>query len=149
VFLADVLGWCGRFMEAEPHMHHRLLLEYRWSSTVTTLHATVTPERVAKLFGFASIPAEPGALEELGRRKGHLLVHTEIARVNAFFVRDDLARAFDRSRRWRAGHELLARVREPPRRMRPDAGTTASRAARPPSAPCAGRSASPTRTRRA
>lgn len=154
VFLADVLGWRGLFMEADPHLHHQLHLKYRWPSTVLTLHATVTPERVEELFGMASVPAEPdvvsidvdgadlwiwaaleryrprvvvieynsaldpagrqvqprdqvegwagtdfygaslGALEELGRRKGYVLVHAEIAGVNAFFVRQDLARAF-------------------------------------------------------
>ena len=34
--------------------------------------------------------ASLGALEALGRRKGYRLVHTELAGVNAFFVRDDL-----------------------------------------------------------
>ncbi len=32
-----------------------------------------------------------GALEELGGEKGYRLVHTELAGVNAFFVREDLA----------------------------------------------------------
>jgi hypothetical protein len=35
--------------------------------------------------------ASLGALEALGGEKGYTLVHTELAGVNAFFVRDDLA----------------------------------------------------------
>jgi hypothetical protein len=34
--------------------------------------------------------ASLGALESLGRRKGYRLAHTELAGVNAFFVRDDV-----------------------------------------------------------
>ncbi len=34
--------------------------------------------------------ASLAALEELGAQKGYTLVHTELAGVNAFFVRDDL-----------------------------------------------------------
>ncbi|HEY3021517.1 MAG TPA: hypothetical protein VGJ32_15075 [Solirubrobacteraceae bacterium] len=34
--------------------------------------------------------ASLGALEALGRQKGYRLVHTDLAGVNAFFVRDDL-----------------------------------------------------------
>jgi hypothetical protein len=35
--------------------------------------------------------ASLGALESLGRRKGYRLVHTDLAGVNAFFVREELA----------------------------------------------------------
>ena len=37
--------------------------------------------------------ASLAALEALGADKGYRLVHTELAGVNAFFVRDELARA--------------------------------------------------------
>ena len=37
--------------------------------------------------------ASLGALRSLGERKGYRLVHTELAGVNAFFVREDLAGA--------------------------------------------------------
>jgi hypothetical protein len=35
--------------------------------------------------------ASLAALEQLGREKGYRLAHTELAGVNAFFVREDLA----------------------------------------------------------
>jgi hypothetical protein len=38
--------------------------------------------------------ASLGALRALGEAKGYRLVHCELAGVNAFFVRDELARAF-------------------------------------------------------
>lgn len=38
--------------------------------------------------------ASLAALEDLGREKGYTLVHTELAGVNAFFVRNDRAAAF-------------------------------------------------------
>ena len=38
--------------------------------------------------------ASIAALEDLGHRKGYTLVHTELAGVNAFFVRNDYASAF-------------------------------------------------------
>lgn len=41
--------------------------------------------------GTAFFGASLGALEALGRRKGYRLVHTELAGVNAFFVREELA----------------------------------------------------------
>jgi hypothetical protein len=39
--------------------------------------------------------ASLGALELVGHERGYRLVHTELAGVNAFFVRDDLAHCFD------------------------------------------------------
>lgn len=41
--------------------------------------------------GTAFFGASLAALESLGRRKGYRLVHTELAGVNGFFVREDLA----------------------------------------------------------
>ena len=38
--------------------------------------------------------ASLGALESLGRRKGYVLVHTDLAGANAFFVREQYAHLF-------------------------------------------------------
>ncbi|MBA2349754.1 MAG: hypothetical protein H0V81_15845 [Solirubrobacterales bacterium] len=153
VFLADVLGWRGAFLEAEPALHALLTRKYALRPEVRTHRATVTPENVEALFAELEVPAEPDvlaididgadywvwralgayrprvvvieynaglgaerpltvpadvagwagtdyfgaslpALERLGAAKGYRLVHTELAGVNAFFVRDDLAGAF-------------------------------------------------------
>ncbi|HEX2129986.1 MAG TPA: hypothetical protein VHH15_00385 [Actinophytocola sp.] len=59
VALADVAGWRGLFMEADPSFNHLLHQKYRWNTNVTTLHATVTPDRVNELFDAAHVPAEP------------------------------------------------------------------------------------------
>jgi len=59
VALADIAGWRGLFMEADPSFNHLLHQKYRWNTDVTTLHATVTPERVNELFGFGHVPDEP------------------------------------------------------------------------------------------
>lgn len=59
VALADVAGWHGLFMEADGSYNHLLHQKYRWNAKVTTLHATVTPERVNELFGYGQVPPEP------------------------------------------------------------------------------------------
>jgi hypothetical protein len=148
VLLADVAGWSGLFMEADPAYYHLLARKYGGVPSVRTRHALVTPETIGDLL--AGEPAEPdllsvdvdgqdywiwaaidrafrvvvieynsalppdavlveprgrtegwnrtsgfgaslGALVRLGARKGYTLVHLELAGVNAFFVRDDLA----------------------------------------------------------
>ncbi|GAB3451317.1 hypothetical protein [Actinophytocola sediminis] len=153
VALADVAGWRGLFMEADGAANHLLHQKYRWHDGVTTLHATVTPDRVGELFALGRVPEEPdvvsididggdywvwraltgyrprvvvieynaalppaeslvqpadagpwsgteffgaslGALVALGQTKGYRLVHCELAGVNAFFVRADLAAPF-------------------------------------------------------
>ncbi len=151
VFLADVFGWAGLFIEADAPMYQRLDAKYAANPRVTTTQATVTVDRVEELFRARGVPAEPDvltididgndywvwraidnyrprlviieyngnlppesrwvraldeargwdrsgwfsaslrALEELSRRKGYTLVHTDLSGVNAFFVRDDLA----------------------------------------------------------
>jgi hypothetical protein len=150
VFLADVLGWSGLFMEMDADQHVALERKYRASARVRTLRAQVTPDNVEDLFARGEVPEEPdvvsidvdgpdywiwralerfrprmvvveynssldpaaklvqpadapagwsgtdrygaslGALVALGDRKGYRLAHTELAGVNAFFVRDDL-----------------------------------------------------------
>ena len=153
VFLADVLGWHGAFLEAEPALHAVLARKYALRPEVRTHQAFVTPENVEALFAELDVPTEPdvvaididgadywvwralsahrprvvvieynaglggerartvpedvegwagtdyfgaslSALERLGAAKGYVLVHTELAGVNAFFVREDLAAAF-------------------------------------------------------
>ncbi|OLF10231.1 hypothetical protein BLA60_17500 [Actinophytocola xinjiangensis] len=59
VALADIGGWHGLFMEADGAANHLLHQKYRWHDRVTTLHATVTPERVGELFALGGVPPEP------------------------------------------------------------------------------------------
>jgi hypothetical protein len=62
--------------------------------------------------------ASLAALEALGADKGYRLVHTELAGVNAFFVRDELAGplpAGDEVPRRSASHSLLGHGHRPPR----------------------------------
>jgi hypothetical protein len=62
--------------------------------------------------------ASLAALEALGAEKGYRLVHTELAGVNAFFVREDLAGplpAGDEVPRRSASHSLLGHGHPPPR----------------------------------
>jgi hypothetical protein len=63
-----------------------------------------------------------GALEALGEEKGYVLVHTELAGVNAFFVRRELAGPLpgcDAVPRRAANHALMG-LRHPPPRHEPD-----------------------------
>lgn len=152
VFLADVLGWSGLFIEPDPGSFTALERKYAANERVATLRAAVTPENAEELFESAGVPQEPDLLSidvdgddywiwaaierfrpriliieynaalEPGRRlvqrraaaagsadgsdafgaslaalvalaaeKGYRLAHTELAGVNAFFVRGDLA----------------------------------------------------------
>ena len=178
VFLAQVLGWAGVYLEADEAGF--AALERRWAAStgVRTVHAAVEPDTVEALFAAAGVPEEPdvvsidvdgndywiwqaltrfrprvvvieyngaldpasrrvmpyspgyrwdhtsgygaslGALEDLGAEKGYRLVHTELAGVNAFFVREDLAGGLpagaDVPRR-SASHALLGLDHPPPR----------------------------------
>jgi len=151
VFLAQVLGWSGLYLEADDASFAALERRYSANPRVRTLHAAVEPDTVEALFAQAGVPEEPdlvsidvdgndywiwraltafrprlviveyngafdpasrrvmpytpgfrwdgtsaygsslGALEDLGEEKGYRLVHTELAGVNAFFVREELA----------------------------------------------------------
>lgn len=62
VFLADVLGWRGLFMEAGKGAYERLGRKYHGSSRVSTTQALVTPENVEQLFAAAGVPIEPDIL---------------------------------------------------------------------------------------
>jgi hypothetical protein len=62
--------------------------------------------------------ASLGALEALAAEKGYVLVHTESAGVNAFFVRSELASDLpvgDVVPRRSANHALMGRGHPPPR----------------------------------
>jgi hypothetical protein len=151
VFLAQVMGWSGAYLEADPDAYAALARRFSANPRVRTLQAAVEPDNVEALFAQAGVPEEPdvlsidvdgndywiwralerfrprvvvieyngdldpassqvmpytpgfqwdhssgygaslGALEALGTEKGYTLVHTELAGVNAFFVRADLA----------------------------------------------------------
>jgi hypothetical protein len=150
VFLADVLGWGGLFMEADEVSYASLRRKYIENANVKTIRTAVTPDNVEHLFAAAGVPAEPDvlcidvdgqdywiwealqayrprvvvveynaalgsqgaivqprghdqpwdgtdyfgaslqALSMLSERKGYQLVHTDLAAINAFFVRGDL-----------------------------------------------------------
>jgi glycosyltransferase involved in cell wall biosynthesis len=58
VFLADVRGWQGLFMESEDEMFRRLEAKYAAEGTVETIRARVNAENIESLFAQASVPAE-------------------------------------------------------------------------------------------
>lgn len=150
VFLAQVLGWPGVFLEGDVRSYAGLARRYEHLPGVSVVNAYVEPETIDELLLGAAVDPEPavlsidvdgndyylweglesirprllvieynaaldphavlvqpysptgpdgtaffgaslGALEAVGRRKGYRLVHTELAGVNAFFVREDLA----------------------------------------------------------
>ena len=151
VFLADVLGWSGLFIEAEEQHFSELSDKYAANTAVRTLRANVTPQNIESSSLTPASPSEPDllsididgqdywvweALEQhrprilvieynaalptgrqlvqprenaegwdgtdyfgasldalcaLADRKGYTLAHTDLAAVNAFFVRSDLS----------------------------------------------------------
>jgi hypothetical protein len=151
VFLAEVLGWRGLFIEADPAKFELVARRYRDRASVAVTNALVTPLNIDQLISDAGLAGEIdvlsididshdywvweattavsprvvvieynshiayptslvqplhetdpwngtdyfgaslAALELLGERKGYSLVHTDLAGVNAFFVRSDLA----------------------------------------------------------
>jgi glycosyltransferase involved in cell wall biosynthesis len=152
VYLADVAGWNGLFMDCDDEFFAELERKYRVEDRVQTVRAMITPGNVQELFTASGVPAELdvlsidvdgadywiweavdayrprvvvieynsaldpsrrlvqpadleggwdgtnyygaslGALRALGGRKDYRLVHTELSGVNAFFVREDLAK---------------------------------------------------------
>ncbi len=58
VFLADVLGWSGLLIEADPELHRRLTVKYRLSQSVQTRHRFVTAESVQEIFDAAGVPVD-------------------------------------------------------------------------------------------
>jgi glycosyltransferase involved in cell wall biosynthesis len=62
VYLADVAGWRGLFMDGDEHFFAALQRKYRAEDRVHTTHAMVTPENVQALFAAAGVPSEPDVL---------------------------------------------------------------------------------------
>lgn len=56
VFLADLLGWSGLFLEADPAYHATVNRKYRANPRVNTLNATVTVENVEGIFAQSALP---------------------------------------------------------------------------------------------
>jgi hypothetical protein len=62
VFLADVLGWSGLFMESDADAGNELCRKYAANPRVRTRRANVTVENVQKLFAEGQVPGEPDVL---------------------------------------------------------------------------------------
>jgi glycosyltransferase involved in cell wall biosynthesis len=62
VFLADIAGWGGLFMEAADEDFQRLEHKYATIGRVRTVQARVTPETIAALLAHSEVPAEPDVL---------------------------------------------------------------------------------------
>ncbi len=58
VFLADVLGWSGLFIEPRQDAFAALNRKYAANPAVRTVHALVQPTNVDKLFAQAGVPSE-------------------------------------------------------------------------------------------
>jgi hypothetical protein len=72
-----------------------LVIEYNASLPVEPSVAEKKGAVHDRTTSFQFLGASLGAMRELGRRKGYKLVHAELAGVNLFFVRDDLAIPFE------------------------------------------------------
>jgi hypothetical protein len=62
VFLADVLGWSGLFMESHEDAFNELRRKYAANRVVHTQHAHVGRENIERLFAQANVPAAPDVL---------------------------------------------------------------------------------------
>jgi hypothetical protein len=62
VFLADVLGWSGLFMEPREDAFAGLNRKYAANPAVRTTRALVRPDNVQELFSQAGVPGEPDVL---------------------------------------------------------------------------------------
>lgn len=62
VYLADVAGWSGLFMDGDERFFAGLHQKYRASKRVCTTLALVTPENVQELFAKGAVPPEPDVL---------------------------------------------------------------------------------------
>jgi hypothetical protein len=61
VFLADVLGWAGLFLEADEQDFARLARKYG-GTAVTARRELVTADRIDEILAAAGVPAEPDVL---------------------------------------------------------------------------------------
>lgn len=89
VLSIDVDGNDYYLWEALHSIRPRLLV-IEYNAALDPLARAVQPYSPAGPDGTGFFGASLGALEALGARKGYRLVHTELAGVNAFFVREDL-----------------------------------------------------------
>lgn len=58
VFLADVMGWSGLFIEMDPNLYRALERKYHANPNVTTLRRAVTPDNVQDLFELGGVPED-------------------------------------------------------------------------------------------
>jgi hypothetical protein len=62
VYLADVAGWRGLFMEADELLYRVLEAKYSAQENVRTARALVAPENIVELFAHGEVIAEPDVL---------------------------------------------------------------------------------------
>ena len=62
VFLADVMGWSGLFLEPQENVFGELQRRFSANPAVRTLQAFVRPDNVEDLFAQAGVPTEPDVL---------------------------------------------------------------------------------------
>lgn len=62
VFLADVAGWSGVFIEPDELSYAALANKYFTSDVVKTVREAVTPENIQRVFADAAVPREPDVL---------------------------------------------------------------------------------------
>jgi hypothetical protein len=62
VYLADVAGWSGLFLEPDERFYAELASKYAAQSAVMTLNEAVTPANAEQLFSDAGAPREPDLL---------------------------------------------------------------------------------------
>jgi hypothetical protein len=62
VYLADVAGWSGLFMEADEQLYRLLARKYVAEPRVRTIRAMVSPDNIEQLLAEAAVPAEPDVL---------------------------------------------------------------------------------------
>jgi hypothetical protein len=62
VFLAQVLGWAGAYLEADAAQYEALQRRFAGNPRVRTVHAAVEPDTAEALFREAGVPEEPDVL---------------------------------------------------------------------------------------
>jgi hypothetical protein len=62
IALADIAGWSGLFMEANPALFGYLASKYRPNPAVQTVQTMVTPDNILSLLASAGIPSEPDVM---------------------------------------------------------------------------------------
>jgi glycosyltransferase involved in cell wall biosynthesis len=62
VYLADVAGWQGVFMESDNELYRGLANKYAAQARVRTLQAQISPGNVEEVFERAGVPPEPDVL---------------------------------------------------------------------------------------